>query len=293
MPFLILVPVLLLIVADLVRKMFRPIAALSKEIDLRAEQELHPVEDRHLPVEVRPFAVAINRLLARVGQSMDSQRRFVADAAHELRSPLTALSLQAERLAEAEMSALARERLTVLRQGIERGRSLLDQLLTLAKAQSAADSPKSPISVQAIYRRVLEDLMPLAEAKHIDIGVEGTQDAEVWASELDMIAVVKNLVDNAIRYTPEGGRVDLSVGISKGKAELRVQDSGPGIPLTERDRVFDPFYRTLGSEQIGSGLGLSIVQTIAHRIGAEIRLDFVDEIQQTGLKVSVIVPMKQ
>jgi two-component system OmpR family sensor kinase len=149
MPFLILVPVLLLIVADLVRKMFRPIAALSKEIDQRAEQELHPVEDRHLPVEVRPFAVAINRLLARVGQSMESQRRFVADAAHELRSPLTALSLQAERLAEAEMSGLARERLTVLRQGIERGRSLLDQLLTLAKAQSATDTPKSPISVQA------------------------------------------------------------------------------------------------------------------------------------------------
>ena len=246
-----------------------------------------------LPAEVRPFAVAINRLLARVSQSMESQRRFVADAAHELRSPLTAMSLQAERLAEAEMSSVARERLTVLRQGIERGRSLLDQLLTLAKVQSAADSPKSPVSVQSIYRRVLEDLMPLAEAKHIDIGVEGTQDAEVWASELDMIALVKNLVDNAIRYTPEEGRVDLSVGVSEEKAELRVRDSGPGIPLAERDRVFDPFYRTLGSEQIGSGLGLSIVQTIAHRIGAEIRLDFVDETQQTGLKVSVIVPMKQ
>lgn len=155
MPFLILVPVLLLIVADLVRKMFQPIAALSKEIDQRAEQELHPVEDRHLPVEVRPFAVAINRLLARVSQSMESQRRFVADAAHELRSPLTAMSLQAERLAEAEMSSVARERLTVLRQGIERGRSLLDQLLTLAKAQSATDLPKSPVSVQSIYRRVL------------------------------------------------------------------------------------------------------------------------------------------
>lgn len=291
MPFLILVPVLLLIVADLVRKMFRPIAALSKEIDLRADQGLHPVEDRHLPVEVRPFAVAINRLLARVGQSMESQRRFVADAAHELRSPLTAMSLQAERLADTEMSELARERLTALRQGIERGRSLLDQLLTLAKAQSAADLPKSPVSVQGIYRRVLEDLMPLAEAKHIDIGVEGTQDAEVWASELDMIAVVKNLVDNAIRYTPKGGQVDLSVRVSQGKAELHIQDNGPGIPLAERDRVFDPFYRTLGSEQIGSGLGLSIVQTIAHRIGAEIRLDFADEVQQAGLNVTVIVPM--
>ena len=293
MPFLILVPVLLLIVADLVRKMFRPIAALSKEIDQRAEQELHPVEDRHLPVEVRPFAVAINRLLARVGQSMESQRRFVADAAHELRSPLTAMSLQAERLADAEMSSLARERLAVLRQGIERGRSLLDQLLTLAKAQSATDLPRSPVSVQGIYRRVLEDLMPLAEAKHIDIGVEGTQDAEVWASELDMIAVVKNLVDNAIRYTPQGGRVDLSVGVSQGKAELRIQDNGPGIPLAERDRVFDPFYRMLGSEQIGSGLGLSIVQTIAHRIGAEIHLDFADRSLQTGLIVTVIVPMKE
>jgi len=292
MPFLILVPVLLLIVADLVRKLFQPIAALSKEIDQRAEQELHPVEDRHLPVEVRPFAVAINRLLARVSQTMDSQRRFVADAAHELRSPLTALSLQAERLAGAEMSNLARERLTVLRQGIERGRNLLDQLLTLAKAQSATDLPKSPVSIQAIYRRVLEDLMPLAEAKHIDIGVEGTQDAEVWASEMDMIAVVKNLVDNAIRYTPEGGRVDLSVGVSAGKAVLGIQDSGPGISLEERSRVFDPFYRTSGSEQIGSGLGLSIVQTIANRIGAEIRLGFANESQQTGLNVFVIVPMR-
>jgi two-component system OmpR family sensor kinase len=249
MPFLILVPVLLLIVADLVRKMFQPIAALSKEIDQRAEQELHPVEDRHLPV-------------------------------------------QAERLADAEMSGLAQERLTVLRQGIERGRSLLDQLLALAKAQSAADLPKSPVSVQGIYRRVLEDLMPLAEEKNIDIGVEGEQDAEVWASELDMIAVVKNLVDNAIRHTPEGGRVDLSVGVSEGKAELRIQDNGPGIPLAERHRVFDPFYRTLGSEHIGSGLGLSIVQTIANRIGAEIRLGFADESQQTGLNVAVIVPMR-
>jgi two-component system OmpR family sensor kinase len=180
----------------------------------------------------------------------------------------------------------------VLRQGIERGRSLLDQLLTLAKAQSATDLPQSPVSVQSVYRRVLEDLIPLAEAKHIDIGVEGAQDAEVWASELDMIAVIKNLVDNAIRYTPEGGKVDLYLGVSDGKAELRIQDSGPGIPLSERDRVFDPFYRTLGSEQIGSGLGLSIVQTIASRIGAEIRLDFADDVQQTGLIATVIVPMK-
>jgi len=290
MPFLILVPVLLLIVAHLVREMFRPIAALSKEIDQRAELELHPVDDRHLPAEVRPFAVAINRLLARVGQSMEDQRRFVADAAHELRSPLTALSLQAERLANADMSAAARERLSVLRQGIERGRILLDQLLALAKAQSAAEAPRSPVSVQGIYRRVLEDLMPLAEARHIDLGVEGMQDARVWASELDMIALVKNLVDNAIRYTPAGGRVDLCLVVSESTALIAVRDTGPGIPLAERARVFDPFYRTLGSEQTGSGLGLSIVQAIAQRIGATVRLDFADKAQQTGLHVAVDVP---
>ncbi|MFM0197919.1 ATP-binding protein [Paraburkholderia strydomiana] len=287
MPFLVLVPVLLLIVADLVRKMFRPIAMLSREIDQRAEQELHPVDERHLPVEVRPFVVAINRLLGRVAQAMDGQRRFVADAAHELRSPLTALSLQAERLAEARMSGQARERLMTLRQGIERGRSLLDQLLTLARAQSAAEPPKSPVSVQGIFRRVLEDLIPLAEAKRIDIGVEGSQDAQVWVSELDVIAIVKNLVDNAIRYTPEGGRVDLSVGMAEGRAVLRIEDNGPGIPIAERGRVFDAFYRTPGSERIGSGLGLSIVQAIASRIGAEIRLDFASEARQTGLIVTV------
>jgi two-component system, OmpR family, sensor kinase len=291
MPFLILVPVLLLILADMVRKMFRPISALAKEIDQRAEQDLHPVEDHHLPIEVRPFAVAINRLLARVGQTLESQRRFVADAAHELRSPLTALSLQAERLADAEMSGPAHERLTVLRQGIERGRNLLDQLLTLAKAQSATDAMKSPVSIQCIYRRVVEDLIPLAQAKHIDIGVVGTQDAQVWASELDMITVVKNLVDNAIRYSPEHGRVDLSVTTMDGRVALRIQDNGPGIALTERARVFDPFYRTLGSEQLGSGLGLSIVQAIAHRIGADISFEFSDNVKQSGLSVVVVIPI--
>ncbi|MFD1559903.1 ATP-binding protein [Paraburkholderia silviterrae] len=289
MPFLILVPVLLLIVANLVRKMFHPIATLAMEIDQRAEQQLHPVEDSGLPAEVRPFVVAINRLLGRVDKAMETQRRFVADAAHELRSPLTALSLQAERLAQAEMSSEARERLAILRRGIERGRSLLDQLLSLAKAQSSTELPDAPVSVQGIFRRVLEDLMPLAEARRIDIGVEGTQDAQVWVSELDMLAVVKNLVDNAIRYTPEGGRVDLSVSSAQGRAVLHIEDNGPGISLAERERIFDPFYRTLGSEQIGSGLGLSIVEAITQRIGAQIRLGFSDHAKQTGLSVEIVM----
>lgn len=290
MPLLILMPVLLLIVADLVRKLFRPIAVLSREIDRRDERELHPVEYRRLPTEVRPFVVAINRLLARVESAMASQRRFVADAAHELRSPLTALSLQAERLADTELPAPARERLTTLRQGIERSRNLLDQLLSFARVQSGAADPGAPVSVQDIFRRVLEDLMPLAEAKHLDIGVDGAGDAQLWVSELDMLALVKNLVDNAIRYTPAGGKVDLSAGPCEGGTALCIRDTGPGIPPGERERVFDPFYRALGSEQVGSGLGLSIVKTIADRMGAQIALGYADEHAQAGLRVTVRFP---
>ncbi|MFT4040912.1 MAG: ATP-binding protein, partial [Thermomicrobiales bacterium] len=290
MPFLLLVPILLLIVAVLVRKMFRPISSLAAGIDRRGDQDLHPVAHDRLPAEVQPFVTAINRLLDRVARAMDAQRRFVADAAHELRTPLTALSLQAERLAQADMSEAAREQLKVLRQGIERGRGLLEQLLSLARAQLVPAAPQSLVSVQRIYRRVLEDLMPLAEARQVDVGVEGDDDAELRVHEMDLRTLVKNLVDNAIRYTPGGGRVDLSVHTAGGRAVLLVRDSGPGIPQSEWQRVFDPFYRVLGSDDMGSGLGLSIVKTIADRMGADVRLSHADAAARTGLEVRVSIP---
>jgi two-component system OmpR family sensor kinase len=133
--------------------------------------------------------------------------------------------------------------------------------------------------------------MPLAEARHIDIGVEGEQDGLVMISRLDMIAMVRNLVDNAIRYTPEGGRVDMSVAINDGHAVLAIQDSGPGIPVAERQRAFDPFYRILGSDQRGSGLGLSIVKTISDRVGATIELGFSDESSRSGLRIRIFIPL--
>jgi two-component system OmpR family sensor kinase len=290
LPFLVLVPTLLLVVAILVRKIFKPVADLSGEIDRRGEQELHPIPPETLPTEIRPFVAAINRLLGRVEQSMDAQRRFVADAAHELRSPLTALSLQAERLADADMSANAHERLNTLQQGINRGRTVVDQMLSLARAQSSADTPKTTVSVQKVYRRVLEDLMPLAEAKGIDIGVASDADALVLANEAELLTLVKNLADNAIRYIPAGGRVNLSVSTSNGATALVVEDSGPGIPEAERERVFDPFYRVLGSDEIGSGLGLSIVQTISARLGAKISLGFASEQTKSGLRVTITFP---
>ncbi|PJI50679.1 MAG: two-component sensor histidine kinase [Pseudomonas sp.] len=285
-PFVILIPALLLVVADLVRKLFRPIAALSAEIDRRDDLDMAPIDARHLPTEVRSFALAINRLLGRVAKSMESQRRFVADAAHELRSPLTALSLQAERLAATNMSELARERLGKLRQGIDRGRNLIDQLLALASAESSTSTAQAPISVHKVYRAVLEDLLPVAGRKQIDLGVEG-DDCEIAVSEFDLQTLVKNLVDNAVRYTPPGGKIDLLVFQERAAVVLQVRDTGPGIPETERERVFDAFYRVPGSEEIGSGLGLSIVRAIANRVGATLELDDADSASKTGLCVSL------
>jgi two-component system, OmpR family, sensor kinase len=196
-------------------------------------------------------------------------------------------------MSETDMSDAARERLGVLRTGIERGRNLLNQLLTFARTQSVVESPKSPVSVQGIYRRVLEDLLPLAAAKRIDIGVEGQQDALVWVSEMDLITVVRNLVDNAIRYTPDDGRIDLAASVRGDTIVLTIKDTGPGIPEADYDRVFDPFYRALGSEQLGSGLGLSIVKAILDRIGAEVRLAFSNRDTQSGLCVSVLIPVRR
>ncbi len=291
MPFLLMLPALLFIVAYLVQKIFQPIKNLANDIDLRTEQELHSMEEINLPTELRPFVVAINHLLGRVSQSVLLQRRFIADAAHEMRSPLTALSLQAERMAQVQMSSEARERIDVLRQGINRNRDLLEQLLTLAKAQSSKVDPENPVSIQAVFRHVLEELMPIAETKFLDIGVEGSEDILAWASELELTTLLKNLVENAIRYTPDHGRIDLKVCKRDSHAIISVCDTGPGIALQERDRVFEPFYRSLGTNQSGSGLGLAIVRAIADKIGAQVDLAFRDKKNHSGLCVSVQLPI--
>jgi len=174
-----------------------------------------------------------------------------------------------------------------LSRGIERGRKLIDQLLALAAAQSPSVRVQGPLSVHGIYRQVLEDLLPLAERKQIDIGVDSTEDVQVVFNALDLFTLVKNLVDNAIRYTPQGGRIDLSVGWVEGAVLLQVKDTGPGIAVKEQARVFDAFYRSLGSEEAGSGLGLSIVKAISERTGCRVQLAFSDTLAQRGLCVSV------
>lgn len=290
MPFIVLIPLLLLLVGGLIRRMFIPVRTLALDLDSRTEQQLGALSEQRLPLEILPFVVAINRLLARVARAVDEQRRFVADAAHELRSPLTALSLQAERLSAADMSDTARERLDVMKNGMRRTLLLLQQLLMLARVQQSSAPAAERVSLRHIIRRVLEDLMPLAERKNIDIGMTGEDDASVAAAPVELQILVKNLVDNAIRYTPDNGRIDLSVSISNAMVVLQIQDDGPGIAVQERARVFDPFYRVLGSDEIGSGLGLSIVKTLADRLGATVELHDAHTRPPHGLRVLVSFP---
>ncbi|HET8708016.1 MAG TPA: ATP-binding protein, partial [Pseudomonadales bacterium] len=261
------------------------------ELDQRHELDLNSINETQIPTEISPFIRAINRLFVRVNLAMINQHRFVADAAHELRSPLTALSLQAERLATAPMSELAQERLISLQHGISRTRILLDQLLSMARAQLSGAAQQETVSMQQLFRLVLEDLLPMADSKQIDIGVETKQDVVIQGASFDLFGLVKNLIDNAIRYTPAEGRVDLSVREEGHYALLSVADSGPGIPPDERERVFDPFYRILGNEETGSGLGLSIVKTIADRMNARITLDYTDVPQKTGLTIRIAIPL--
>ena len=309
LPLLLLVPVLLAVMLMLIRLMLRPLAELSRTVDARQEHDLKPLPKTDLPTELQPFVNAINGLLGRTGAAMESQRRFVADAAHELRSPLAALSLQAERLHAAPMSLEATERLETLQAGIRRSRHLLEQLLLLARAQNArwvqgqaaatAASAPAVVAVLPVMRRVLEDLLPLADQKGLNLGISAapgaTQDAEVderirvAADEMALYTLLRNLADNAIRYTPAGGQIDLWVDRRGAEVVMAVQDNGPGIPAEERTRVVDPFYRVLGTGESGSGLGLSIVDTLVGNLKGRLRLD--DAVGHAhGLRAEVTLP---
>ena len=309
LPLLLLVPVLLAVMLMLIRLMLRPLAELSRTVDARQEHDLKPLPKTDLPTELQPFVNAINGLLGRTGAAMESQRRFVADAAHELRSPLAALSLQAERLHAAPMSSEATERLETLQAGIRRSRHLLEQLLLLARAQNArwgqgqaaatAASAPAAVAVLPVMRRVLEDLLPLADQKGLNLGISAAPDVahdaevderiRVAADEMALYTLLRNLVDNAIRYTPAGGQIDLWVDQRSTEVVMAVQDDGPGIPAEERARVVDPFYRVLGTGESGSGLGLSIVDTLVGNLKGRLRLD--DAVGHAhGLRAEVTLP---
>ncbi|MDW5498322.1 ATP-binding protein [Pseudomonas lundensis] len=288
-PLLVLIPILLLVVADLIKKSMQPISRLARDLEQRGEQDLTPLAVNELPSEITPFVAAINRLFGKVAGGVETQRRFVADAAHELRSPLTALSLQAERLSTIAMPEMAQQRMSRMLQGIKRTRHLLEQLLSLARVQQNTPRPMTQVSVQTVFRSVIEDMLPLAEAKNFDLGVWQPTEVKLTLNEADFVTVVKNLVENAIRYTPPGGIIDLQVRVENDKAIVTVEDSGPGIAAEHRQRVLDAFYRIEGSGQSGAGLGLSIVNAALAQMGGTLLLED-SRRHASGLQASVILP---
>lgn len=287
LPLLMLIPILTLMCFLIIRGLFRPLHRLSQQIEQRSEQ-LQPLSTDGIPKEVKGFVIAINHLLHRVATSIQQQQRFIADAAHELRSPLTALSLQTERLAQCSLSDEGKERLLTLQQGIQRQQHLLNQLLSLARTQAEPNmtAPAQALSVLSVYQQVISTLYPLAEQKNIDLGIRESEDVQLKVDETSLFTLLKNLVDNAIRYIPEDGQIDLAIEHHQNHVILIVEDNGQGIAPEHRERVLDAFYRVLGTQTQGSGLGLSIVHNIVQALHGKLYLK--DSIEfEHGLRVEV------
>jgi two-component system, OmpR family, sensor kinase len=270
-PVLIVLPFLGLFGWWIVGRGLAPLAAVADTLARRDPTSLDPIAADDLPIEVRPLVDSLNGLLVRLGHAFETQRRFAADAAHELRSPLTALMLQvslAERAKTPEERATAFAR---VEQGVQRASRLVRQLLTMARLDpDAAERPSRPVDLSLIAASTVEELRPLADAKAIRLGVD-SEPAWLNGQEDALQILVANLVDNAIRHTPQGGRIDIRVS-RNGGAVLSVADTGPGVPPDERARVFDRFYRGRDAPAGGSGLGLAIVQQIAQMHGGSVEL---------------------
>lgn len=294
-PLLAVTPLFAALIWYLIGRALRPLERLAHDVALRHPDSLDPLCAEHVPDEAQPLVHALNHLLDRLAQALSAQRAFVADAAHELRTPLAALQIQLQLCERASAPEARAAALAELRAGLQRTTHLVQQLLTLARQEpdAAHTAEHEDLRLADIARQTLVDHAALAEARHIDLGAEALDDSAVVRGDAAALrTLVANLIDNAIRYTPEGGRIDL--GVRRDAAEtkdarnwLEVCDSGPGIPADERARVLDRFYRGAGQDQPGTGLGLAIVRSIAERHGARLVLD---TSALGGLRVAVGFP---
>jgi two-component system OmpR family sensor kinase len=296
LPFALLTPLLMLAVWWVISRSLAPIERARREVASRAADDFSPLADVGLPDEVRPLVDELNLLFGRVRSAFDAQKNFVADAAHELRSPLTALKLQAQALRRSDEDPAAREAgIARLNQGIDRAIRLVEQLLVLAREEAGTGQTSGtaePVDLQEVVKLAIADVLPFARHRQIDLGLADKQllePVQVSGQAEALRMMLRNLLDNAIKYTPEAGRVDVSLQLHAGQAVLTVEDSGPGIAPDDRPRVFDRFFRASDvALEPGSGLGLAIVKVIAQRHGATLALDRSDRLG--GLKVELRFP---
>lgn len=261
-PLVLLLPFLIVAVWLLVGQGLASLNRTAKIVSTRSSTSLEPLPVNGLPVEVKQLVLALNELLARLEQSLESQKRFASDAAHELRTPLTALKLQVQLAERAKTDEARQKAFTRLHAGIDRATGLVQQLLVIARLDpDAHKKPFVTVNLAAVVKSVADELAVLAQQKNISIETDADS-ISVAGMEDALKLLITNLTDNAIRYTQNEGRILLSVKQQDKVAVIKVSDNGPGIAQQERERVFDRFYRALGTKAQGHGLGLAIVKRI-------------------------------
>ena len=285
-PLLIFAPVMALLIWLLVGSGLRPVRRLEQEVTQRNVGALDPVSEQRLPDEIAPVAHAINSLLAKLKHAFAVQRAFVADAAHELRSPLTALKIQLQVLERAPDDNAKRAALAKLNDGVDRASHLIEQLLVAARTESTeVKKVIQPIDLAETMRRAMADIFTLAESRQIALDFDAPDKLMVTADSDALKILMRNLLDNAVRYTPQGGTVKAKAAQEKEGVALVIDDSGPGIPEQDRQRVFERFVRGETGGQKGSGLGLAIVKNIVEQHQASITLS---DSPLGGLRVTVL-----
>ncbi|WP_225031911.1 ATP-binding protein [Paraburkholderia sp. XV] len=265
-PMIVLVPLVWLAVLLVVRRALRRLTRLGRQVQAIDMAHFEQLSTSGVPTEIRPFILSINTMIGRLEQSIESERKFIADAAHELRTPLTALQLQADNL-QPHIAPGNQERFRELQSGIRRSGRMIAQLLRLARADAPMKADTlTRVDVSEVVVDAVAEVLPIAMQRGIDIGADEMTSAFVHANDADIGIALRNLVSNAIRYTPDGGKVDLSIQVRDGMVWIEVVDNGPGIDEALLPRVFDRFFRA-NAQIEGSGLGLSIVQAIVNRYG--------------------------
>ncbi|MEJ7687850.1 MAG: ATP-binding protein, partial [Variovorax sp.] len=289
-PIALAAPLLMLVVWWVVSRSLAPVARVRRQVASREADDLSPVSEDDLPEEVRPLVHELNLLFDRVRRAFAAQKHFVADAAHELRSPLTALKLQVQGLQRAPDEATRELAVARLAAGIDRTTRLVEQMLALARheASSAAGAKPQRVDLQEVARLAISDAVAAAQARQIDIGLAQSDPGVVLGQPEALRMLLRNLLDNALKYAPEGGRVDIGIAAVARQVNLSVEDSGPGLPDAERERVLDRFYRSGEPQVPGSGLGLAIVKSIADLHGASVLLARSEALG--GLKVTLRFP---
>jgi signal transduction histidine kinase len=287
-PLLLLLPIMIAAVAWIVNRGLLPLRFVTAEVHRRDVRTLAPLGTLNLPSEIEPLVSELNRLLERLRSAFAVQRAFISDAAHELRSPLTALRLQLQLLDRAPDEAARVEARSRLADAIERSIHLVEQLLALARSEPQEALPAlEAVDLSAAAADAVRDTHDLALSRHIDLSLDAAPGLQVSGDREALRTLARNLVDNAVRYTPRNGAVQVRTLATSDETVLEVIDNGPGIPPEDRERVFDRFYRRAGSQESGTGLGLAIVKAIADRSGARVALSGAPG---GGLKAAVSFP---